>query len=138
MNRLFDDFFRGVDTPMRAGGPAAARGWPSLEVEETDNEYRIHAELPGMEEKDVEVVLHDGMLILRGEKKTKLEDRNRAFSERFYGRFERCLPLEHVDEEHIQAKFENGVLSITAPKSPLSKERMRRIPINQGAGQTTH
>lgn len=132
MNRLFDDFFRGFDTPavMRGGG-GANMGWPKLEVEETDHEYRINADMPGMDQKDVEVLLQDGVLVLRGEKKAKIEDRNRAFSERFYGRFERRIPLEGVDEDHIQAKFENGVLTITAPRSEHARDRTKRIEIQQ-------
>ena len=135
MNRLFDDMFRGFEAPalMRSGGFAAG-SWPRLEVEETDSEYRVHAELPGIEEKDVEVLLQDGILVLRGEKKTKVEDKHRAFSERFYGRFERHIPLEGVDEERIKATFENGVLTITAPRSALSRDRMRRIPVTHGDG----
>ncbi|MDB5479491.1 MAG: small heat shock protein [Caulobacteraceae bacterium] len=131
MNRLFDDFFRGFDTPALMGGGnggmAAVTNWPRLEVEETENEYRIHAELPGMDEKDVEVLLEDGVLVLRGEKQQKIEDRSRAVSERFYGRFERRIALDGVDVDHIQAKFENGVLTITAPKSAQGRERVRRI-----------
>jgi len=131
MNRLFDDFFRGFDTPALMGGGdggmAAVTHWPRLEVEETENEYRIHAELPGMDEKDVEVLLEDGVLVLRGEKQQKIEDRSRAISERFYGRFERRIPLEGVDMDRIQAKFEKGVLTITAPKSAQGRERVRRI-----------
>ena len=131
MNRLFDDFFRGFDTPALMGGGAgrlaAVTNWPRLELEDTENEYRIHAELPGMDEKDVEVLLEDGDLVLRGEKQQKIEDRSRAISERFYGRFERRIPLEGVDVDHIQAKFENGVLTITAPKSAQGRERVRRI-----------
>ena len=129
MNRLFDDFFRGFDAPALMSAPSGgvATAWPRLEVEDAENEYRIHAELPGMDEKDVEVLLEDGILVLRGEKRTKIEDKHRAFSERFYGRFERRIPLDGVDFDGIQAKFENGVLTITAPKSAQSRERVRRI-----------
>jgi len=128
MNRLFDDVFRGIDAP----GLWGARGsWPQIEVEETDGEYRVSAELPGLEEKDVEVFVQDGILILRGEKRAESEDRSRAFSERVYGRFERRLALDGIDEDRIQAKFHNGVLSITAPKSAQSADRVKRIAINQ-------
>jgi HSP20 family protein len=146
MNRLFDDFFRGLDTPalVRGGGGGnVAMAWPKLEVEETEKEYRINAELPGMDPKDVEVLLQDGVLVLRGEKKAKIEDPNRAFSERFYGRFERRIPLDGVDEDHLQAKFENGVLSITAPRSEHTRDRTKRIeikstPSDQQGQATTH
>ena len=127
MNRLFDDVFRGFDAPSFWGGRGT---WPQIEVEDAEGEYRVSAELPGLEEKDVEVLVQDGVLILRGEKRAESEDRSRAFSERVYGRFERQLALESLDEDRIQAKFRNGVLTITAPKSAQSRERVKRIAIN--------
>lgn len=133
MNRLFDDVFRGFDTPSFWGGRSA---WPQLEVQETDGDYRVTAELPGLEEKDVEVLLEDGVLILRGEKRAESEDRSRAFSERVYGRFERRIALGDIDEDRIQASFRNGVLAVTAPKSEQSQSRVKRIPINGSA--TSH
>jgi len=133
MNRLFDDVFRGFDTPAFWGGRG---GWPQIEVEDAETEYRVSAELPGLEEKDVEVLVQEGVLVLRGEKRAESEDRSRAFSERVYGRFERRLALDGIDEDRIQAKFHNGVLTITAPKSAQSADRVKRIAINQAA--TTH
>jgi HSP20 family protein len=130
MNRLFDDVFRGFDMPVFSGLNGA---WPLIEVEDADAEYRVSAELPGLEEKDVEVLVQDGVLILRGEKRAESEDRSRAFSERVYGRFERRLALDGIDEDRIQAKFRNGVLTVIAPKSARSRERVKRIAINQRA-----
>jgi HSP20 family protein len=132
MNRLFDDVFRGFDTSLWVGRAA----WPQLEVQDTDSEYRVTAELPGLEEKDVEVLYEDGVLILRGEKRAEIGDRSRAFSERVYGRFERRLALGDIDEDRIQARFRNGILTVTAPKSEQSQSRVKRIPINAGA--TSH
>jgi HSP20 family protein len=136
MNRLFDDVFQGFAAPTLWGGSRGGALWPQIEVEEAGNEYRITAELAGLEDKDVEVLYQDGVLILRGEKKSETEDRNRAFSERVYGRFERRLGLEDLDQDRISATFRNGVLKITAPKSAQSEERVKRIPINPA--QTTH
>jgi HSP20 family protein len=133
MNRLFDDVFRGFDVPALWGARGA---WPQIEVEDAESEYRISAELPGMDEKDVEILVQDGVLILRGEKRSESEDRSRAFSERFYGRFERRLALDGIDEDRIQAKFRNGVLTVKAPKTTQSQERVKRIAINSAA--TTH
>ncbi len=133
MNRLFDDVFRGFDSPALRGGHVT---WPQLEVQDADSEYRVTAELPGLEEKDVEVLLEDGVLILRGEKRAETEDRSRAFSERVYGRFERRLALGDIDEDRLQARFRNGVLTVIAPKSEQSQSRVKRIPIN--AGMTSH
>lgn len=133
MNRLFDDVFRGFDGPSLWGGRLA---WPQIEVQDHEREYWVTAELPGLEEKDVEVLFDDGVLTLRGEKRQETEDRSRAFSERVYGRFERRLSLGDIDENAIQATFRNGVLTVTAPKSERSRERVRRIPIN--TGMTSH
>jgi HSP20 family protein len=126
MNRLFDDVFRGFETPAQWPG----RAWPHIEVEDADGEYRITAELPGMEATDVEVLVQDDILIVRGEKQAKSEDRSRAFSERVYGRFERRIALDGSSEANVQAEFRNGVLTVTVPKSDRSPDRVKRIAIN--------
>ena len=128
VNRLFDDLFRSTDDSRFWGGRGA---WPSVDVDETDKEYRVIAELPGIEERDVEVLLQDGVLTVRGEKKLESETRNRSYSERFYGRFERQISLDRdVDETAVKATFKNGVLTVTVPKNPRAIERTKRIPIN--------
>ena len=129
MNRLFDDMFRGFEG-SRLGGER--REWPHIDVEEADKDYRVTAELPGMEERDVEVLLQDGVLTLRGEKKLESELRDRTLSERFYGRFERQLSFDReVDEAGVTATFRNGVLTVTVPKTAQVVEQTRRIPINE-------
>ena len=129
MNRLFDDMFRDFDDSRISRG---RRGeWPKMDVEETDKNYRVTAELPGMEEGDVEVLLQDGILTIRGEKKLENESQNRTFSELFHGRFERRLSFDRdVDEEGVSATFKNGVLTVTVPKAAQAVERTKRIPIN--------
>ena len=130
MNRLFDDMFRSFESSPFGGARGA---WPSVDVEETDKEYRVTAELPGLEERDVEVLLQDGVLIVRGEKKVEKEAVNRTFSERYYGRFERQIALDRdIEESAISATFRNGVLTVTAPKSAQAVQRTKRIPINSG------
>ena len=130
IDRLFDDFFRSPLAGTSFG--RAMSGWPSLEVSETDKEVRITAEVPGMSEKDVELLLEDGVLTLRGEKKSETEDKDRGYSERFYGRFERRIALPSgVDEDKAKADFRDGVLTVTLPRSGET-ERGRRIPINAG------
>jgi HSP20 family protein len=130
MNRLFDDVFRDFDDSRLFGGRS---GWPSMDVEESEKEYRVTAELPGLEERDVEVLLQDGLLTVRGEKKVETENRNRTYSERFYGRFERQISLDRdIDESEVNATFKNGVLTVTVPKSASAVERSKRIPINAG------
>lgn len=130
MNRLFDSVFRDLTTQA----PLAT--WPSLEVQDKDGGYRVTAELPGLDENDVEVSVQDGVLTIRGEKKAETEDKERQYSERYYGRFERRLSLGDIDEEKITASFDNGVLTITAPKSPKAEAQAKRIPIS--TGQTVH
>jgi HSP20 family protein len=134
MNRLFDDVFRSFDVaPFGSLSGAGRMGWPSVEVSETDRDLRISAELPGMNEKDVEVLMQDGVLTLRGEKKSEVEDKERAFSERTYGRFERRIPLgQDVDEDKVEAAFKNGVLTITVPKTAQAASQTKRIAINSG------
>ncbi|KAB0266115.1 Hsp20/alpha crystallin family protein [Microvirga brassicacearum] len=132
MNRLFDNVLRGFEAAPLVGGLSRMGGWPSVEVTETDNDVHVSAELPGMDEKDIEVLMNDGILTIRGEKRSEVEDKARSFSERSYGRFERRIPLPwEVEEDKIQASFRNGVLAIALPKSPRAAEQVRRIPINR-------
>jgi HSP20 family protein len=131
MNRLFDDVFRGFDLSPSGFGPFEhGMGWPHIEVSEAGNEVQVTAELPGLEEKDVDVRLSDGVLVISGEKKTESEDKDRLFSERTYGRFERRIPLDEVDEDKVNASFKNGVLTVTLPRSAEAKSKVRRIAIN--------
>lgn len=134
VNRLFDEMFRGFDTPSVFGRMTPRSGaWPSVEFSETDKEIRVTAEMPGLEEKDVEVLLEDGVLTLRGEKKSETEDKDRQFSERFYGRFERRLALgREVEEDKVAATFRNGVLTVTLPKTEKAQANARRIAISSG------
>ena len=133
VNRLFDDVFRGFD-----GGPmmvhdVQARYWPSVEITDTENDVQVTAEIPGMDEKDIEVLLEDGVLTLRGEKRSESEDKNRKFSERFYGRFERRIALGfdvQDEDDNINAAFANGVLTVTIPKSVKAQSKAKRITVN--------
>ncbi|UCI06358.1 Hsp20/alpha crystallin family protein [Mesorhizobium sp. B1-1-8] len=137
MNRLFDDAFRGFGSRLPSLGEAygARAGWPSLEISDTGSEIRVTAEIPGMEEKDIEVMLDDGVLTLRGEKRSESEDKDKQFSERFYGRFERRIPLgSEVEEDKVSANFHNGVLTVMLPKTQRAQAKGRRIPIGGGAG----
>jgi HSP20 family protein len=138
MNRLFDDVFRGFDmAPF--GGMSRMASWPHVEVIDNDKDVRISAELPGLEDKDVEVLMGDGVLTIRGEKKSEIEDKERAFSERTYGRFERRIPLAwEVEEDKIDASFKNGVLTVTLPKAAESRPEVKRIPINRAGEETKH
>jgi HSP20 family protein len=127
MNRAFDSVFRdfGLAWPAQQGWTT---GWPQVDVSETDKEVKVVAELPGLEEKDIEVTLHDGRLTLKGEKKAESE--GTAYSERWHGQFQRSLQLgPDVDPEKVEASFRNGVLTITVAKQPEAQRPVKRIPI---------
>jgi HSP20 family protein len=129
MDRLFDDAFRGFG--VSSFGNGAGFSWPHVEIVDRDKEVRVTAELPGLEEKDVELRVEDSTLVLRGEKRTEVDDQERQYSERHYGRFERhvALPAE-VDDERANATFRNGVLTITLPKTERARQHTKRIPIS--------
>ena len=132
MNRLFDDMFRGFETGFPADfGMRAFGAWPRLEVREDEDAVRVSAELPGMEEKDVELLIEDGVLTLRGENSSQTEDAKNHFSERRYGRFERRIQLGYeIDEDKVKADLKNGVLEVFLPKNKSVSPRVKRIPLN--------
>ena len=133
MNRLFDDVFRGFDASPFGSERSffdRAGGWPSIEVSETEKEVKVAAELPGLDEKDVEVELANGVLTIRGEKKTETESKDRLFSERYYGQFERRIPVDDVEQDKVAASFTSGVLTVTLPKSQSAQQKVKRIVIN--------
>jgi HSP20 family protein len=116
IDRLFEDFSRGF--PTIAGNGATAL-MPSMDVTETDKEIEITAELPGLEEKDVQINIADNILTIRGEKKAEKEqkDKNYRLVERSYGSFERTLELpEGVNVDAIKANISKGLLKVTVPK----------------------
>lgn len=130
MDRLFDDFFRTpAFTRFTEFGGGMTANWPSLDVKEKDDEVVVTAEIPGMTDKDVELFVDNGMLTIRGEKKGEREER--GYSERFFGKFERQIPLPaSVDEERCKADFRDGLLTIHLPKSREEEEGRKKIPIN--------
>jgi HSP20 family protein len=132
MNKLFDDVFRGFDAPLSLARLApAGTGWPRLEITDQDKALTVTAEVPGLEEKDIEVLLDDGVLTLRGERTSETSDKDRQFSERFYGRFERRIPLDYqIAEDKVSAAFKNGVLTVTLPKAEPVASKSKRIAIN--------
>ena len=116
IDRLFDDFSRGFPSFTDSGATALM---PSMDVTETDKEIEISAELPGLEEKDVQVNVADNLLTIRGEKRAEKEqkDKNHRLVERSYGLFERTLELpDGVNTDAIKASISKGVLKVTVPK----------------------
>jgi HSP20 family protein len=136
MDRIWGEFFGGPALGGQWQGFGGIQGWsPSVDVKETENEFIVHADLPGVEPEDLEVFCADDRLILRGETRREEEKRDQGYlrSERRYGRFERVLPLPTgVKQDQIQANFRNGVLELRLPKTEEARQQMRRIPI-QGA-----
>ena len=144
MDRLFDDFFaapeaRSFGATATGGGPAEIL--PSLDVNETDQAYIVRAELPGLDQKDIQLELKDNTLRLSGEKRSERDESEggRRWSERSFGRFERVIPFPaEVDAERIEATCANGVLTVTLPKNAQARDKTRRIeikPQGQGDGQ---
>jgi HSP20 family protein len=137
MNRLFDDAFRGA--PATAGQGSGAGNFVNalMNVSETDNEIRITAELPGVTEQDIDVSLDDDVLTIRGEKKFERteggEKESFHFVERSYGTFQRAIRLPFpINPDQVKASFENGVLTVTLPKTAQA-ERTRRIQVRAGS-----
>ena len=137
-DRMFKDWprFGAMTTPDFFGGSEflgkTTALAPRVDVTEDDNAYEITAEMPGVEEKDIEVALRDGRLTLRGEKKGEKEEKKKDYhmTERSYGSFERSFRLpDNVDAENIKADFAKGVLTVTLPKTPEAKAKERKIAI---------
>ncbi|VAX15026.1 Small heat shock protein, partial [hydrothermal vent metagenome] len=105
---------------------------PAMDVSETDSEYKVHLEAPGVEKDDIKAELDDGVLTISGEKKseTKDESKNHYIVERSYGRFTRKLRFNDIDSEKISAVFKNGVLEVTLSKVEAAKPKQIDIAQN--------
>lgn len=142
VDRMFDDFRRGTwPTPFdrtafepfwRAGGELAAT--PAVDLAEKDDSYEVTAELPGMEEKDIDVQVAEGMLTIKGEKKEEKEEKKKDYflSERRFGSFQRSFRVpDSVDADKIEAHFKNGVLTVSLPKLPETTRKERKIEVSK-------
>lgn len=136
--RLFDDVFRGAGLPtVRGDGQTGTIMMPNIDISETDSELKIRAELPGVSERDVEVILNDDILTVRAEREFEREEDKEDYHlvEMSYGTFQRSLQLPYrVDPNQVQARFENGILNITVPKAK-AQQRSNRIQV-QGSGES--
>jgi HSP20 family protein len=135
INRLFDETLRGP-APSQGAQQGAAMISAPVNVAETQDEYRVTAELPGLSSEDVEVLLDEDVLTIRGERRFERRDDKESYHliECSYGTVQRSLRLPApVDAQQVQANFENGLLRITLPKSK-AQERARRIEVQGGAG----
>jgi HSP20 family protein len=134
MNRLFNTFF---DTPSagNGGNGTGLRRWvPAMDLVETDEHFVLKADLPGLEESDVNIEVEDNVLTISGERKAEHEENREGYVrvERAYGSFRRSLTLpEGVDPEAVTANFENGVLEVRIPKPEERKPRKVAIQVGE-------
>jgi HSP20 family protein len=135
VNRAFADFLRMVyPVPMASWTTALADTGSGVQVDvaETDKELKVEAELPGIDEADIDVRVSGGMLIISGEKKAdrEVDENGYILHERSFGRIERALPLpDGIDADAAQASFKNGVLTVTIPKTAQAQSSAKRIPV---------
>jgi len=135
MERFFDSFNGGGLFPRNAFETGSLRDSfvvPQLDVRETDKAFVVTAELPGIDEKEIDVTLADGLLTLRGEKKSEKSSEKDSLhvTERRYGSFQRVLRLpEGIDEEKVNASFDKGVLRVEVPKSAAALKSPKKIQI---------
>jgi HSP20 family protein len=129
---LLSDRMRGLMDPMSTEPLISTpiwdtAGWvPAVELTEADNEYLLTAELPGVTKGDVEVSIDDGVLTLKGEKKTEKEEKRGKthYRERRYGAFERAFTLpRNVEADKIKAEFKDGLIEVHLPKGEEAKGR---------------
>lgn len=138
MDELFDSFGSGwqlpsMATPFAAPPPTGAVA-VQFDVVESDDAIEVSVELPGIDEKDVEVTLEGGLLTVKGEKKAESEKKNKDHyvMERRYGAFRRSFRLpDGLDESKVTAKFDKGVLQIVLPKAAEAKRKAKKVPIDK-------
>lgn len=123
MDHLMQRVWRGAPLAGLEWPRIGANGWaaPAMDFSESDSAYTFTAELPGMDKDDIDVSVQDGMLVVSGEKRSALDEKrdNIRHSERRYGRFQRAFSLPaDAAEAKVDARFDNGVLEITVPRSP--------------------
>ena len=133
INDIFDDFWGGFQVPvLNWPGMPGSSFMPKVNVEETDKGLRVRAELPGMEEKDIEVTLTDDGLTLSGEKKIEKEEKGKTFFRREMssGSFRRLIPLPSpVEADKVKASFKNGILDIELPVQEKARRHARKIEV---------
>ncbi len=132
VNRLFDGFFGRFGGHGEEAQTLPLAGWAAADVVETDDHVEVSIELPGLDEKDLDVTVAPDGLTVRGEKRVQRQEEKKGFylSERSYGSVFRSIPLPPgVDCDRAEAKFGNGVLTVTLPKSAQAQVPSRKIDI---------
>lgn len=134
INRVFDDFWSRFERPSETGNGWFGGFGPNTDISETDDAFEVSVELPGLDQKDVDVNVSGDTLTIRGEKKAETEEKRKGYvlSERSYGAFHRAVPLPPgVDPDKASAEFKRGVLTVTLPKTPEAQARVKRISIQE-------
>lgn len=132
MNRVFENFWGRTDRAFGTGGRPSTDQRPRSDVVETDEGLEVTVELPGMDQKDIEVSLAADTLTIRGEKNVERKDEKKGYyvSERSYGSVFRSIPLPlGCDTDKADASFRNGVLTVKIPQSADARSRMKRIDV---------
>lgn len=144
MDRLFDRFGTGFFS-NGFGLPGLPRLFdvesngvsvPAVDVAESDKAFTITAEMPGMDEKDIDVTVSGDLITIKGEKKLEKEEKNKNYylSERSYGMFQRALALPSgIDRDKIAADFAKGVLTVTLPKSAEAQQQQKKIEVRKAS-----
>ena len=136
VNRVFRDFFDDSSLPDTGFGAGLVAGVPlKMDIAESDKAFEVTAELPGIDDKDVDVSVAEGVLTIKGEKKAEQEETGKNYHriERSYGSFQRSLALPPtVDVNAIEATFKKGVLTVTLPKTAQAVEKAKKIQIKAG------
>jgi len=135
MDELFDDWARSVRPPVATRREAGLLR-PTIDVSETDEAFKVIAELPGVEEQDVDVTVSDDRLTIKAEKRKESEEKGEHFHrvERSYGTFERSMSLPRgVDTDNVNAQMKNGMLTVTIPKTPSMEEHTRKIAVKKSS-----
>jgi len=131
LNRLFSQPL--ARQPADSGSMTLSDWTPAIDVQETDAEYVLKADLPEVKKEDVHVEIQDGMLSVRGERQQEKEEKGKRFHrvERAYGRFERRLSLPNeVDTQKVAAEFKDGVLKVHLPKTATAKSRSVDVKVS--------
>lgn len=131
VNRIFEDFWKRFDQPFGAFGRWDASG-PRTDIAETERALEISVELPGLDQKDVDVSLTDSALTIKGERNSEREESKKGYhlAERSCGSFYRSIPLPSgVDTDKVNAEFKNGVLTVTLPKTQEALSRVKKIEV---------
>ena len=132
LDRVFDNFFRNAMTNIHLPVGSLSDIAVKMNISETDKEYTVTAELPGLERADVELAIEDGVLKLSGEKQQESEEEGKTFHriERSYGRFSRTLQLpDDAAEDQVKATMKNGVLSVAIGKRAMPEKAKKTINI---------